>query len=646
MNRKFLFLIIPFLLFVAMATAQTIRYVTVAGAGLKDGLSWATASDDIQLMINQSGPNDQVWVAAGTYKPNRKHNATGTVTPGDRNNAFVLKEDVQLFGGFAGNEVSLLQRDLQSNPTVLSGDFNGDDIISGTGLTLAITNNAENAYHVLISAGPAGTAAVDGFTISGGNGNGSSTQLVINTTIYTLVNAGAMLNVASSPAINNCMFTANTSTNGAAVSNNSASPVFNNCSFITNMASGTSTGYGAGMYNQASSPVLVNCRFDNNVARTSGGGIYNVLNSRPNLSHCQFTNNLARSSGGGMYNANNSSPYITNSVFRSNTADFSSGGGMYNNSSSAPTIINCLFAENISNSFSAGGGGMTNAASSNPLIVNCTFAGNTASNGSGLYNISSSLPVIHNSIIWGSIYTDENSGYTAQFSLMQGNTNTDAGNPDATPYTADNIFTNSLTGDYTLKPGSPAIEKGSNTLYAASYPLTDLAGNGRTEHPNIDMGAYEYSGALPVVFGNISAIWRNETIYVSWETLSETNNHHFEIEFSTDGVHFKKAATVLSKATGGNTSVPLHYELRLPANEATVLIGSAVLICAGLLLAGKRRQRTTLLPVLALAAMFFSCNRKDIALETLSGQQLYVRLVQVDIDGTKAGSKVVHVVRE
>ncbi|MDR2125495.1 MAG: Ig-like domain-containing protein, partial [Prevotellaceae bacterium] len=45
--------------------STNIRYVKQGGAGNKDGLSWANASDDLQKMINESQPTNQVWVAAG-----------------------------------------------------------------------------------------------------------------------------------------------------------------------------------------------------------------------------------------------------------------------------------------------------------------------------------------------------------------------------------------------------------------------------------------------------------------------------------------------------------------------------------------------------------------------------------------------------
>ena len=51
--------------------AQTTRYVKATASGSGNGSSWANASANLQDMINASAVNDQVWVAAGTYKPTK-----------------------------------------------------------------------------------------------------------------------------------------------------------------------------------------------------------------------------------------------------------------------------------------------------------------------------------------------------------------------------------------------------------------------------------------------------------------------------------------------------------------------------------------------------------------------------------------------
>ena len=47
----------------------TIYYVDDSAPAGGDGTSWATASNDLQLMLAIAGPGDEVRVAQGTYTP-------------------------------------------------------------------------------------------------------------------------------------------------------------------------------------------------------------------------------------------------------------------------------------------------------------------------------------------------------------------------------------------------------------------------------------------------------------------------------------------------------------------------------------------------------------------------------------------------
>ena len=58
--------------------------------------------------------------------------------------------------------------------------------------------------------------------------------------------------------------------------------------------------------------------------------------------------------------------------------------------------------------------------------------------------------------------------------------------------TASALFTNSTTNDYTLKSGSPAIDKGVSAFNAVSAPTTDILGVSR-QGTAYDTGAYEYA---------------------------------------------------------------------------------------------------------------------------------------------------------
>ncbi|NEU70287.1 hypothetical protein GK091_25655 [Spirosoma agri] len=98
--RSGLFLIV--LLYTSLlAQAQAIRYVKPVASGSGSGNSWASASGDLQAMIDASSAGQQVWVAAGVYKP------TSTTT---RNTSFAMKNGMAIYGGIAGSEMVLTQR--------------------------------------------------------------------------------------------------------------------------------------------------------------------------------------------------------------------------------------------------------------------------------------------------------------------------------------------------------------------------------------------------------------------------------------------------------------------------------------------------------------------------------------------------------
>ena len=84
------------------AQTPTVIYVNAAnGNSTHDGQSWATAFTDLQSAIQAANPTAnapvQIRIAGGTYLP------TATT---DRSASFVMKNYLQLLGGFAGNESS------------------------------------------------------------------------------------------------------------------------------------------------------------------------------------------------------------------------------------------------------------------------------------------------------------------------------------------------------------------------------------------------------------------------------------------------------------------------------------------------------------------------------------------------------------
>ncbi len=283
------------------ASAGT-RYVDVSRVtGANDGSSWANAyqgATGVQTALAASVAGDQVWVAQGSYKP------TSTAT---RSIYFALKNGVEVYGGFAGFETLLSQRDVATNVTILTGDLNGDD---GSSIF------TDNSFHVVDGAGTNATAVLDGFTVRGGNANSSANQ----------DRGGGILCIGgSSPTIRNCIFREN------------------RCTF----------GGGAGYVN-SSSPTFLDCRFQSNLGGSFGGAFDMATNVTATFSRCVFTGNSAARAGG-VEIFGSSAVKLTNCVFWNNTSTGTGGGGAIYVNGSSPVIRNCTIVANHAPVAGAGG---------------------------------------------------------------------------------------------------------------------------------------------------------------------------------------------------------------------------------------------------------------------------------------------------
>jgi len=145
--------------------AQSVIYVDQAATGANVGTSWTNAYVYLQDALQASQTGDEIWVAAGTYRPDQG----ATVTLGDREASFEIPDGVSLYGGFNGTEVNRSERDWEVNTTILSGDIQDND---DTLLSLENPLLADNSYNILrIEGGRSYETVVDGFVIRDGMAN-------------------------------------------------------------------------------------------------------------------------------------------------------------------------------------------------------------------------------------------------------------------------------------------------------------------------------------------------------------------------------------------------------------------------------------------------------------------------------------------
>jgi hypothetical protein len=230
-----------------------IWYVTYSRTAEPDGRSWATAYNDPQSAIDQSEPGDQIWISGGTYYPR--------IT----SDGLSLKEGVKVYGGFAGTETSLADRNLglTQNKSVISAGKLHDYTIHNVGLTRA--------------------ALLDGFTVILAKVTGIYNDKASPTLSNLIIseNGGSnnygqgVLNINCSPFLINVTITGNMGL--AALGNASSSPILVNCAIFNNAP------IAAGIYNENSAPVLINCTVDVKDVTTNIIGIANAKNSLPKI---------------------------------------------------------------------------------------------------------------------------------------------------------------------------------------------------------------------------------------------------------------------------------------------------------------------------------------------------------------------------
>jgi hypothetical protein len=414
--------LLALILLVTTAEADVRRVDANLFTGSNNGSSWSDAffgPNGLQSALAVSSSGDQIWCAEGTYVP-----TSGT----SRAVSIVLKNGVEIYGGFDGTESALDQRPAHGvAPSVLSGDLAGND---GGG------SMNENSYHVLKGTGTNASAVLDGFFIRGGNANSSGNNNK---------GGGILCISSSSPTIRNCTFEGN------------------RCTF----------GGGAG-YISGSAPSFTDCVFDSNTGGSYGGAFDIAGAGAIVFDRCEFMGNTAARAGAlEIYSTNGVK--VTNCVFHGNTATGGGGGGaLWMGSGGNTQLRNCTIVANFSTTSSAAG---LRVSGGSPSIANCIFWDNTGPGGAqGTSNQVLGTTAVSYSIVEGGLSGTGNLSTPPLFS--------DAGSSD---YSLLEASAGVDAGSNSMVPAGIVLDFARGARFADAA----VADTGAGAAPIVDMGAHE-----------------------------------------------------------------------------------------------------------------------------------------------------------
>jgi parallel beta-helix repeat protein len=515
-HSRILFTLLAFFLIQSTAFAATL-FVRTDGIDTNSGTSWALAKKTVQAAVNAANAGDQIWVKAGTYNEHIVNKQVGGVAV-----------DVAIYGGFAGYESQLSERNIDANLTVLHGTNNG----------IVVT--------IKWAAGRA--TRIDGFYITGGNKSSTPGDP-----------GGGIHITASAPTIANNTIKGNLSYGvGAGISiwyfqplptGGADYPLIINNKIVDNFAY-EFAGDGGGIGIVGSSPEIRNNLIARNQANQNGGGICMWEDSAPviannfiiaNASNILDGGSTMNYGGGGIYacsyyedgtpcTACISAPKIFNNVIAANGA--LKGGGI------AIASSNYGVAEITNNTVANNSGAGIHWATAAPLIRNNLVVGNTW--GLEQWNIGTNSPVMACNNVFGNTLQ----GFSTNYEGISDATGT-SGNISADPKLA-----NTRIGDYHIQPDSPCVNAGSSAALGVDW--TDIDGQPRTASTSVDIGADESDGtvwnvATPVI--RVKPDGNDANDGSSWANAKKTLAGGIQAAAANGGEVWVKAGTYLEQIT-------------------------------------------------------------------------------------------------
>lgn len=414
--------------------ANGVFYVKADGNNSNSGNSWENALQDINFALTKAEAYNKklitgqvparLWVAGGNYE----------LTEG-----ITLVDGISMYGGFAGTETTLEERDKEAD----AWNFTATTVLKDkTGKSLIVLNQTE-AFNT--------ATRIEGFTLTNGK-------------------------------------------QGAKLKGN---VILSHCIVRENIAGNVTDG--AGIHAGGTGCIIDSCLVDANIGKNGGGVLVEngavIRNSSIQNNVSEYTGSFNQGWGGGIFN---NSATVENCVISGNKAPH--GGGIFVRHA-ASKFYNCLVVSNHS-SKTGGGVAFDSYAGSNHVgavkdakIYNFTIVNNTTDGeGAGIY-FSNEGQTALNTILYGN---KKSGGNADEFTAMDAITPVFVssavlnaqGLADGNIVLAENskIFTDAAAGDWSLCEGSVCEDKGSAV---DGMPVVALGGNAREQGRRIDIGAYE-----------------------------------------------------------------------------------------------------------------------------------------------------------
>ncbi len=404
-------------------------YVDQSATGANNGSSWLNAFTTLQAALSIAIPDDEIWVASNTFIVSE---------------TLVIPSGVELYGGFAGTETAVSQRDLSTNPTFLNADIGTPGDIFDNVRIMSFLNSGEGT-------------SVDGFQFI----NGWSSQ-----------GGGAILIDNSWVRVRNCKFFFNHGSQGGTLRINESDVEVVNCEFRNNSTAGSAANGGSAAYIAGGMTFFAECIFVDNLSEGHGGAI-RAESGIVGVGRCALSSNISILDGGAIY-VGAADFSIFNSLIVGNVSNTGGGSALHAvpSGSNMLIVINCAISGNR-NSFL---GSSTAFQSNNATqIINSIFSDNTGS--TQISNGSGGAPTIANSIIVGTFdNTNATNIFTGDPQFVS------PGSGLVAPFSHEDY-------DYNLLLISPGINAGNSDAAVGDF---DLAGNPRIVE-TVDIGPYEYS---------------------------------------------------------------------------------------------------------------------------------------------------------